>query len=43
MDLKAGVAIQQHEARLYCNLIRSYITYLIEEHERLQKMGTTAA
>lgn len=43
MDLKAGVAIQQNEARLYCNLIRSYITYLIEEHERLQKMRTTAA
>lgn len=43
MDLKAGVAIQQNEARLYCNLIRSYITPLIEEHERLQKMGATAA
>jgi hypothetical protein len=42
MDLKAGIAIQQNEARLYCNLIRSYITYLIEEHERLQK-GHAAA
>ena len=34
IDLKAGVAIEPHEARLYCNLIRSYITFLIEEHER---------
>ena len=35
VDLKDGVAIQLNEARLYCNLIRSYITYLIEEHECL--------
>jgi hypothetical protein len=34
VDLKSGIAIQAHEARLYCNLIRSYITYMIEEHER---------
>ena len=33
-DLKVGIAIQAHEARLYCNLIRSYITFMIEEHER---------
>ena len=33
-DLQAGIAIQPHEARLYCNLIRSYLTYLIQEHER---------
>jgi hypothetical protein len=32
--LKESVAIVPHEARLYCNLIRSYITFLIEEHER---------
>lgn len=25
------------EARLYCNLIRSYLTFLIAEHERLQR------
>lgn len=43
IDLKAGITIQQNEARLYCNLIRSYITYLIEEHERLQKMENTTA
>ena len=35
LDLKAGVAVQINEARLYCNLIRTYITYLLEEHERL--------
>jgi hypothetical protein len=34
IDLKSGIAIQAHEARIYCNLIRSYITYMIEEHER---------
>lgn len=34
VDLKSGIAIQAHEARLYCNLIRSYITYMIEEHEQ---------
>jgi len=33
-DLTAGIAIQPHEARLYCNLIRSYLVFLIEEHER---------
>ncbi|MCJ2015865.1 hypothetical protein MKK84_00220 [Methylobacterium sp. E-065] len=33
-DLQAGIAIQPHEARLYCNLIRGYLTYLIQEHER---------
>jgi hypothetical protein len=34
-DLKAGLAIQPNEARLFCNLIRSYITFLLAEHERL--------
>ena len=33
LDLKDGVARADHEARLYCNLIRSYITYLPEEHD----------
>jgi hypothetical protein len=33
--LKAGVATKPHEARLFCNLIRSYIFFLIAEHERL--------
>lgn len=36
VDLKEGVAIEQNEARLYCNLIRSYITFLIMEHESLR-------
>jgi hypothetical protein len=35
VDLKDGVALDATEARLYCNLIRSYITFLIMEHERL--------
>jgi len=26
-----------NEARLYCNLIRSYVDYLIAEHERLRE------
>ncbi len=34
-DLKAAIAIQPNEARLFCNLIRSYITYLMAEHARL--------
>ncbi len=35
VDLKEGVAVEANEARLFCNLIRSYITFLIIEHERL--------
>jgi hypothetical protein len=34
-DLSAGIAVQPNEARLFCNLIRSYISYLIAQHERL--------
>jgi hypothetical protein len=37
-DLKASVTIQANEARLFCNLIRSYISYLMAEHERLSKI-----
>jgi hypothetical protein len=33
--LKTGVVNRPNEARLFCNLIRSYITFLITEHERL--------
>lgn len=36
-DLKKGVSIQPNEARLFCNLIRSYISYLVAEHARLSK------
>jgi hypothetical protein len=35
VDLKEGAAIQANEAQLYCNLIRSYISFLIAEHELL--------
>ena len=34
-NLKTGVATKPHEARLFCNLIRSYISFLIAEHRRL--------
>ncbi len=37
LDLNAGVPIGPAEARLFCNLIRSYISYLLAEHERLQR------
>lgn len=36
-DLKIGVVIQPNEARLFCNLIRSYISFLMAEHARLRK------
>ena len=35
VDLKEGLELGLNEARLCCNLIRSYLTYLISEHERL--------
>src|SRR5581483_8045164 len=35
VDLRDGLALQINEARLYCNLARSYLTFLIGEHERL--------
>ncbi|AHK05267.1 hypothetical protein G6L26_027795 (plasmid) [Agrobacterium radiobacter] len=37
VDLKEGLALEIDEARLYCNLIRSYLTFLIAEHERLSR------
>ncbi len=36
VDLNTGIAIGPSEARLFCNLIRSYVSYLLGEHERLQ-------
>jgi hypothetical protein len=39
LDLREGVALQATEARLYCNLIRSYITFPIMEHERIVRVG----
>lgn len=38
-DLKAGMAVLPNEARLFCNLVRSYISFLITEHERLSKVS----
>lgn len=40
-DLKEGIAIQPHEARLYCNLARSYLTFLLEEHDQQSNRATT--
>jgi len=37
-NLKTGIALQPNEARLFCNLIRSYISYLIAEHGRLSQV-----
>lgn len=39
MDLNRQVAITPSEARLYCNLTRSYLTFLLAEHERLVTAG----
>ena len=33
-DLAAIQPLQLHEARLFCNLIRSYVCFLIDEHTR---------
>ena len=35
MHLKEGVATSQNEAQLYCNLITSYISFLLAEYDRL--------
>lgn len=35
-DLKSGPEIDNNEAELFCNLIRSYITFLLAEHQRLR-------
>ncbi len=40
VDLKKGLDLGINEARLYCNLIRSYVTFLISEHERLNQRIT---
>jgi hypothetical protein len=37
LDLDAGVQIGDNEARLFCNLIRSYLSYLLVEHQRLAR------
>jgi hypothetical protein len=35
LDLKSGTPIAPEEGRLFCNLILSYVTYLMAEHARL--------
>jgi hypothetical protein len=35
IDVKEGLELTINEARLFCNLIRSYLSYLLSEHERL--------
>jgi hypothetical protein len=37
LDLHEGVPIDINAARLFCNLIRSYVSYLLLEHERMSK------
>lgn len=37
VDLKSGITINADEGRLYCNLIRSYVNFLMAEHERLSR------
>ncbi len=35
LDLNTGIQVTANEGRLYCNLIRSYLGYLLGEHQRL--------
>ena len=35
LDLNTGVELSLNEARLFCNLVRSYLSFLLSEHERL--------
>ncbi|RVP97125.1 hypothetical protein [Sinorhizobium meliloti] len=37
VDLKSGITVNADEGRLYCNLIRSYVTFLMTEHGRLSR------
>jgi hypothetical protein len=37
MNLSDEIQLNRNEARLYCNLIRSYIEYLLGEHDRLTR------
>lgn len=38
-DIKNLVELPKSDAQLYCNLIRSYVTYLIAEHERMSRVS----
>ncbi len=35
LDLSEGLQLSHNEARLFCNLIRSFLSYLLAEHQRL--------
>jgi hypothetical protein len=37
VDLKSGITVNTDEGRLYCNLIRSYVTFLMAEHYRMSR------
>jgi hypothetical protein len=37
LDLSEGAAITENAARLVCNLIRSYVGFLLVEHERMTR------
>lgn len=37
LDLNEAVEISDHAARLFCNLVRSYLGFLLSEHEQLSK------
>jgi hypothetical protein len=39
-DLKAGVVVDEAEAKLYCNLVRSYVGYLLAEHAKMSRRGS---
>ena len=39
VDLNEGLELGINESRLYCNLIRSYLRFLIDEHDRLSRQG----
>jgi hypothetical protein len=39
LDLREGLELSANEARLFCNLMRSFLSYLLSEHERLTANG----
>ncbi len=41
LDLNEGVEVSDNDARLFCNLVRSYLHYLLVEHERLARRDET--
>lgn len=38
IDLNTGIDLDSNQARLFCNLTRSYISYLIVEHDSLVRL-----